>query len=1165
METVAVPALRRLRQTSRAPTHEVIRAWSRSQPNVRAMELHQTLLGHDGCVNALCWSADGRLLFSGSDDSTICVWRAAGDGSMLCRFRTGFGERVFDLKLLPAPNDHLLIACSMDSTTKVYDTRRILEAARSAGVFGAPPPPAADSVLGCGDACLRTFVAHTGAVKRVATIPDAPSELLTCSEDGTVRHFDIREPPQAAHAGPRRRASDGRVVADYRHVGAEVHALDTNPFRPAVFAAGGSLTSIMVHDRRYPVAGAARASERSQRSVNWAGDKCIIRLRRNRPESMGNVFEQLSDEVVTGLRFSRDEPDVVVGSWCYDHAYLFDLGQSSTYTHALDEDDHDDDDNAYMLGKGPTPEPAGKGARRSLKRTRTASMSVPRRPRRNPQAFGRGASLGIRVLTRDDAPHMYSSSSDEGEVSAESADRGEDRPSYSSNCRFCGGDTQAFGSAQLALSGAGHRACNPLSAWTSTERTLLADSLDMFASSVASNSLCHALAASSFALRSIGSQDSRGSGGPPPAMLLQPSASAASVQAAMLAMYTDASLDRWRVESLLHTNQACVHATLFRQRWNQLVDAHPQSPGTPIHSADGLRGIAADAQGLWAPFSSAIRSSDAALELSHISIPAHYNRLLLSWDGARLDMMQFILELLPLVAHPPALHSDEAVGGDGDGDGDGDGEPVQDRLRAEFGDMSHRIREIHEKVRTHWKLVSTRAAAIRGLCQLMSDARNGGADATAAYLAHSNEAFFGVSSRQAVALDRAAAQILARFDQNRSLLEPVLPGDIDAADCASVLNGMARRWWVLCMGPHSDSVEELAMFSGGLFQHWGDTPDDPPGYLWHRWLRYSAGNVPADYDVDELPILPATDTRPSGGEDSESVGAAEQQQQLDSPSTGGWPRRTRELVPDVWSADSTYSSSSEDGRDAGAGRDPNSSPVPVVLPSRRYSGHCSYQTIKDVNFVFGRYVASGSDDGCLFMWDQHTMDIVQIIRGDSEIVNIIEGHPALPIIAVSGIDSEVQIFHLAQGGPSAAHRRSFPVVRAAHTQAAGLRDAAARQACADMAYHPDPYCGELERAGHSPFPPGFDTAAFLQGIQPPFPAVSTSMVARADQIARRNEDMRASGLAHSVLTHQILSNLMFENGAGSSDNTSGSSDNTSGSSGSESRDGSASYHADGEP
>ncbi|KAJ1728560.1 hypothetical protein LPJ61_003972, partial [Coemansia biformis] len=654
-------------------------------------------------------------------------------------------------------------------------------------------------------------------------------------------------------------------------------------------------------------------------------------------------------------------------------------------------------------------------------------------------------------------------------------------------------------------------------------------------------------------------------------------ACAVAVRAAMLTIYTDASLDRWRVESLLHNNCACVYATMFRQQWIRRLDPRLQQADVSGRGLDALRGCTADVQGLRPLFGSAMRSSDAALELSQLSIPAHYNRLLLAWDGARLDTMEFILELQPLLAGPAGMRPEEAGAGDG---------PMRSRLRAEFGDMAHRVREVHLKLRACWAVVRSEAASMRSLRQMMSETGRGCADPTTSYLVHSCEAFFGVSNKHAGELCQAAALVLALFERSSDLLAPGLPGDMDADDCASVVRGMARRWRALSAGMQADGVDGRpaengpAMLNGGWFQSCGDSALEPSGYLWHRHLSYSESSAShvrlglAGADVDELPVLfatdmctsdtddcdnaplegrqtPATGTAATGAEraspsprvGTETAGASERDSSSDAQENHGWPRKTHELVPDVWSTESTPPSSSGDDQNADAARDftrvvSERRPVPVVLPARRYKGHCSFQTIKDVNFVFGNYVASGSDDGCLFMWDRHTMDIVQIIRGDSEIVNIVEGHPALPMVAVSGIDSEVQIFHLAQGGPTAAHRRNFPVVRPTHTLAAGLRDAAACDACASVVYGADPYLHELERAGHSPLPPTFDADSFKQSLQLPFPAVSTSMLARVDQIARRNEDMRASGLAHSALTHQILSNLLLENGVASSDDES---------------------------
>lgn len=70
------------------------------------------------------------------------------------------------------------------------------------------------------------------------------------------------------------------------------------------------------------------------------------------------------------------------------------------------------------------------------------------------------------------------------------------------------------------------------------------------------------------------------------------------------------------------------------------------------------------------------------------------------------------------------------------------------------------------------------------------------------------------------------------------------------------------------------------------------------------------------------------------------------------------------------------------------------------------------KTVKDVNFygMDDEYVVSGSDCGNLFIWDKKTTQIVNILRGDDEIVNVITGHPYEPKIAVSGIDYTVKIF-----------------------------------------------------------------------------------------------------------------------------------------------------------
>jgi nuclear receptor interaction protein len=72
--------------------------------------------------------------------------------------------------------------------------------------------------------------------------------------------------------------------------------------------------------------------------------------------------------------------------------------------------------------------------------------------------------------------------------------------------------------------------------------------------------------------------------------------------------------------------------------------------------------------------------------------------------------------------------------------------------------------------------------------------------------------------------------------------------------------------------------------------------------------------------------------------------------------------------------------------------------VPCAPHTRVYTGHANTKTVKDVNF-FGlqdEYVVSGSDCGNLFLWDRKTAELVNIIEGDGEVVNVIQG-TSLPL------------------------------------------------------------------------------------------------------------------------------------------------------------------------
>lgn len=83
--------------------------------------------------------------------------------------------------------------------------------------------------------------------------------------------------------------------------------------------------------------------------------------------------------------------------------------------------------------------------------------------------------------------------------------------------------------------------------------------------------------------------------------------------------------------------------------------------------------------------------------------------------------------------------------------------------------------------------------------------------------------------------------------------------------------------------------------------------------------------------------------------------------------------------------------------------------VPCYSHSRQYRGHCNVKTVKDANF-FGlqdEYVVSGSDGGHLFIWDKKTSALVNILEGDGEVVNVVQGKSSS--LALGGGPALIQV------------------------------------------------------------------------------------------------------------------------------------------------------------
>ncbi|PNF30579.1 hypothetical protein B7P43_G09918 [Cryptotermes secundus] len=78
---------------------------------------------------------------------------------------------------------------------------------------------------------------------------------------------------------------------------------------------------------------------------------------------------------------------------------------------------------------------------------------------------------------------------------------------------------------------------------------------------------------------------------------------------------------------------------------------------------------------------------------------------------------------------------------------------------------------------------------------------------------------------------------------------------------------------------------------------------------------------------------------------------------------------------------------------------------------QKYSGHRNARTmIKEATFWGTDYVLSGSDCGHVFIWNRCSGQLIMLLEADHHVVNCLQPHPVLPLLATSGIDYDVKLW-----------------------------------------------------------------------------------------------------------------------------------------------------------
>ncbi|KAL1022292.1 hypothetical protein UPYG_G00024700 [Umbra pygmaea] len=86
---------------------------------------------------------------------------------------------------------------------------------------------------------------------------------------------------------------------------------------------------------------------------------------------------------------------------------------------------------------------------------------------------------------------------------------------------------------------------------------------------------------------------------------------------------------------------------------------------------------------------------------------------------------------------------------------------------------------------------------------------------------------------------------------------------------------------------------------------------------------------------------------------------------------------------------------------------------------KAYKGHRNSRTMtKQCCFWGDQFVLSGSDCGHIFIWDRDTGEHVMLLEADQHVVNCLQPHPYEPLLATSGIDSNIKIWSPLEEVPS---------------------------------------------------------------------------------------------------------------------------------------------------
>lgn len=274
------------------------------------MNLMKKLPVHNGCVNTICWNKTGEYILSGSDDCNLCITKPtylfddSKDFTVLHKVRTHHYGNIFSAQFMPNSCDSLLASASSEGPVIVHD---INSTDPSQGIF--------------------TFSCHTSAIYEVATLPNDDKAFLTCSDDKTVRLFDLR-----CHRSCSRSSTCPHPALIRNSLG--VTTLSIHPLNPYLLLVGRIDGLGLVYDRR-------KLPDPSKFSREQAHVEYLANAESGKEPTTNSYLHPMEGVVsqfcvpdigdkdrLTSLCYSPNGQQVLA-SYFHDYVYLYDHDRSS--------------------------------------------------------------------------------------------------------------------------------------------------------------------------------------------------------------------------------------------------------------------------------------------------------------------------------------------------------------------------------------------------------------------------------------------------------------------------------------------------------------------------------------------------------------------------------------------------------------------------------------------------------------------------------------------------------------------------------------------------------------------------------------------------------------------------------------------------------------------